>query len=305
MSFLLGRPAVKILLGLFFLVSAVLKFLAMDSFEIYIYSFHFFSLNASFMIARLAIILEVILGIGLISNTLHKVYWWGSLAMLTGYTLLLLYALYIGRTDSCHCFGDFIQLDPKQSLIKNGVLIFIFLMIYNSEELETPLRWPFFFLNIMASTIAVFVISPPDNYTPNYDPEHVVQMELFEETLNQPPFVNMNLREGKKVLCFFSTSCEYCEMAARKLSLMQRFYGFPAKNITCVFVGTSLGVARFYKEVGSPAYRYILCDDIVKVLEIIDGNVPVIVFMENGEVVHEYGFRNMREDEIKAFFEEK
>ena len=157
----------------------------------------------------------------------------------------------------------------------------------------------------MASTIAVFVISPPDNYTPNYDPEHVVQMELFEETLNQPPFVNMNLREGKKVLCFFSTSCEYCEMAARKLSLMQRFYGFPAKNITCVFVGTSLGVARFYKEVGSPAYRYILCDDIVKVLEIIDGNVPVIVFMENGEVVHEYGFRNMREDEIKAFFEEK
>ena len=305
MSFLLGRPAVKILLGLFFLVSAVLKFLAMDSFEIYIYSFHFFSLNASFMIARLAIILEVILGIGLISNTLHKVYWWGSLAMLTGYTLLLLYALYIGRTDSCHCFGDFIQLDPKQSLIKNGVLIFIFLMIYNSEELETPLRWPFFFLNIMASTIAVFVISPPDNYTPNYDPEHVVQMELFEETLNQPPFVNMNLREGKKVLCFFSTSCEYCEMAARKLSLMPRFYGFPAKNITCVFVGTSLGVARFYKEVGSPAYRYILCDDIVKVLEIIDGNVPVIVFMENGEVVHEYGFRNMREDEIKAFFEEK
>ena len=305
MSFLLGRPAVKILLGLFFLVSAVLKFLAMDSFEIYIYSFHFFSLNASFMIARLAIILEAILGIGLISNTLHKVYWWGSLAMLTGYTLLLLYALYIGRTDSCHCFGDFIQLDPKQSLIKNGVLIFIFLMIYNSEELETPLRWPFFFLNIMASTIAVFVISPPDNYTPNYDPEHVVQMELFEETLNQPPFVNMNLREGKKVLCFFSTSCEYCEMAARKLSLMQRFYGFPAKNITCVFVGTSLGVARFYKEVGSPAYRYILCDDIVKVLELIDGNVPVIVFMENGEVVHEYGFRNMREDEIKAFFEEK
>ncbi len=305
MSFLLGRPAVKILLGLFFLVSAVLKFLAMDSFEIYIYSFHFFSLNASFLIARLAIILEVILGIGLISNTLHKVYWWGSLAMLTGYTLILLYALYIGRTDSCHCFGDFIQLDPKQSLIKNGVLILIFLMIYNSEELETPLRWPFFFLNIMASTIAVFVISPPDNYTPNYDPEHVVQMELFEETLNQPPFVNMNLREGKKVLCFFSTSCEYCEMAARKLSLMQRFYGFPAKNITCVFVGTSLGVARFYKEVGSPAYRYILCDDIVKVLEIIDGNVPVIVFMENGEVVHEYGFRNMREDEIKAFFEEK
>ena len=44
------------LLGIVFIVSAVLKILDMDKFEIYIYSYHFFSLNFSFLVARAAII---------------------------------------------------------------------------------------------------------------------------------------------------------------------------------------------------------------------------------------------------------
>ena len=125
MSYSLGKSVLKVLLGLVFIVSAVLKLIGMDSFEIYIYSYHFFSLNASFIVARLAIILELVLGIGLVSHALHKLYWWGSMAMLGGYTLLLIYALTLGRSDSCHCFGDFLQLDPKQSLIKNGILMLL------------------------------------------------------------------------------------------------------------------------------------------------------------------------------------
>ena len=136
----IGKSALKVLLGLVFIASAVLKILDMDRFEIYVYSYHFFSLNFSFLAARAAIILELVLGIGLISNSLHKVYWWGSMAMLTGYSLLLIYAFVNGRTDSCHCFGDYLQLDPKQSLLKNGVLMVLFLLIYRMKEWKTPFR---------------------------------------------------------------------------------------------------------------------------------------------------------------------
>ena len=45
------------MLGLVFIVSAVLKVYDMDQFEIYVYSYHFFSLNLSFLLARAAIIL--------------------------------------------------------------------------------------------------------------------------------------------------------------------------------------------------------------------------------------------------------
>ena len=49
----------KGLLGIIFIVSAILKIFDMDKFEIYIYSYHFFSLNVSFLVARAAIILHL------------------------------------------------------------------------------------------------------------------------------------------------------------------------------------------------------------------------------------------------------
>ena len=299
----IGKTTLKVLLGLVFIVSAVLKIVDMDRFEIYVYSYHFFSLNFSFLAARAAIIVELVLGIGLVSNTLHKLYWWGSMAMLMGYTLLLIYALHLGRTDSCHCFGDFLQLDPKQSLIKNGVLLLLFMLVYRMESKKTPFRWLILCLAVMASTIGVFVASPPDNLTSYSNPEHNLQKELFDEMLDETPMDTLNLREGKQVVAFFSTGCEYCQMAAQKLSLMQRFHGFPADNITFVFMGSEDDIARFYEESASAHYRSVLYPDAVRLLKVINGNFPVIVLLDNGEVVHEYGFRNINEAEVKAFFE--
>ena len=301
MSDALGKSVLKVLLGLVFIVSAILKVVDMDKFEIYVYSYHFFSLNVSFIVARLAIILELVLGIGLVSHTLHKMYWWGSMAMLGGYTLLLIYALTLGRTDSCHCFGDFLQLDPKQSLIKNGVLMLLFLLIFKMESWKTSFRWLILILAVMASSIAVFVISPPDNLTTNSDPEQNLQVELFDEMLDTVPLDSLHLREGKQVVCFFSTSCEYCQLAARKLSLMQQFYGFPKESITYLFMGNEESIASFYEQSESAWYRDMLYPDVARMLKAINGNFPVIVFLEDGKVVHEYGFRNMNEAEIKAY----
>ena len=303
MSNSLGKSALKVLLGLVFIVSAVLKILDMDKFEIYIYSYHFFSLNFSFLVARLAIILELVLGIGLIANYLHKLMWWGGVSMLVGYSLLLIYAIANGRTDSCHCFGDYLQLDPKQSLIKNGFLLILFLLIYRNEGRKTPFRWLFLCLTIMASTIAVFLISPPDNYTSNYDPDQNLQVEIFDEMLNKAPLDSLDLQKGKQVVCFFSTGCEVCQMAAHKLSLMQQFYGFPPENVTYLFMGNEESIAKFYEESGSAQYRDLLYPDVARLLKAINGNFPVVVFLEDGEVVHEYGFRNMNEAEIKSFMD--
>ena len=301
MSDALGKSVLKVLLGLVFIVSAILKVVDMDKFEIYVYSYHFFSLNASFFVARMAIIFELVLGIGLVSHTLHKMYWWGSMAMLFGYTLLLIYALTLGRTDSCHCFGDFLQLDPKQSLIKNGVLMLLFLLIFRMESWKTPFRWLILILAIMASSIAVFVISPPDNLTTNSDPEQNLQVELFDEMLDAVPLDSLHLREGKQVVCFFSTSCEYCQLAARKLSLMQQFYGFPKESITYLFMGNEESIAGFYEQSESAQYRDVLYPNVARLLKAVNGNLPVIVFLEDGNLVYECGFRNMNEAEIKVF----
>ena len=301
MSNSLGKSVLKVLLGLVFIVSAILKVVDMDKFEIYVYSYHFFSLNFSFFVARLAIILELVLGIGLVSHTFHKLYWWGSVAMLGGYTLLIIYALVLGRTDSCHCFGEFLQLDPKWSLVKNGVLIMLFLLVYKMVNWKTALRWVVLIFAVVASGIGVFVASPPDNLTSNSAPEHNLQVELFDAMLDDAPLDSQQLEEGKQIICFFSTSCDYCQMAAHKLSLMQQFYGFSEDNITYLFIGNEEGIAKFYEQSESARYRDVLYPDVARLLKAVNGNLPVIVFLEDGSVVHEYGFRNMDEGEIKTF----
>jgi hypothetical protein len=91
-------------------------------------------------------------------------------------------------------------------------------------------------------------------------------------------------------------------MAARKLSLMQQFYGFPADRITYVFMGNEESMAKFYDQSESVPYRGVLYPDVVRLLKAINGKFPVIVLLDNGQVVREYGYRNMKEEEIREFF---
>ncbi len=178
----------------------------------------------------------------------------------------------------------------------------LFLLVYNVKEWKTPFRWLIFCLALMASTITVFAVSPPDNYTSAYDSERNLNEELFRDMLNEPPLDSFELQNGKQVICFFSTGCEMCQMAAQKLSLMQQFYGFPPENITCVFMGSEESIATFYEKSQSPTYRNVLCNNVLDLLKVINGQFPTIVFLEDGEVIYEYGFRDMKEAEIKAIF---
>lgn len=294
--------ALKMLLGIVFIVSAVLKVFDMDQFEIYIYSYHFFSLNFSFLVARAAIIAELVLGIGLVSNCFHKLMWWGSMAMLLGYTLLLIYALVIGRTDNCHCFGDYLQFNPWQSILKNMALMGLFLLVYKVKGRRFRGQWLALAGVVAACAIAVFAVSPPDNFTPSYHAEKSLQTEYFNAALAEEPLKDLKLTEGKQVVCFFSTGCEFCQMAAHKLSLMQQFYGFSPENITYVFMGSEEGIEKFYSLSESARYRDVLYTDVLNLLKITNGNFPILVFLDNGEVVYEYGFRDMKEEEIKVFF---
>ena len=143
----------------------------------------------------------------------------------------------------------------------------------------------------------------PDNLTSNSRLEQNLQTELFHSMLDEHPLDTLNLREGRQVVCIFSTSCEYCRMAARKLSLMQQFYGFPKENITCLFIGSEEGITDFYEQSESEPYRDVLYPDVARLLKAVNGNLPVIVFLDRGTVVQEYSFRNMNEKDIRAFFE--
>ncbi len=132
----ISASVLKILVGMLFVFSAVSKFVSIDVFEIYVYSFGLFSLTTCFYLSRLLIAVELIIGTALISHRYHRFTVVATLLFLVCFIVFLVYAQLIGRTDSCHCFGELMPFNPIQSIVKNAVLVLVllFVMKYTSEE---------------------------------------------------------------------------------------------------------------------------------------------------------------------------
>ncbi|MBQ9586318.1 MAG: hypothetical protein IJR26_00425 [Bacteroidales bacterium] len=136
-----SAAVVKILLGMLFLVSAVSKFITIDTFEMYVYSFGIFPLTVSFYVARLVIGLELVLGAALISHRYHRFTILTTLLFLLCFIVFLAYAHLVGRSDSCHCFGDLMPLDPIQSILKNAILILLLVFTFFYAPQQWAPRW--------------------------------------------------------------------------------------------------------------------------------------------------------------------
>ena len=80
------------LLGVLFIVSAVAKLVEIDTFELYIFSYHLLPLTLSFLAARLVIVAEMLCGIGLLANIWKRLVDTCTMAMLVVFTLFLGYS---------------------------------------------------------------------------------------------------------------------------------------------------------------------------------------------------------------------
>ena len=71
-AILISQNSIRILLGIFFIVSAVMKVLSLDTFVMYVYSFQLFPLVLTEIVCRLLIGFEMLLGVMLILKLRYK-----------------------------------------------------------------------------------------------------------------------------------------------------------------------------------------------------------------------------------------
>jgi uncharacterized membrane protein YphA (DoxX/SURF4 family) len=85
------------------------------------------------------ILLEIVLGISLIIGTFPRLTAWLLLLIIVFFTFLTGFSHITGKVTDCGCFGDFIKLTPKQSFIKDIVLIFVILPIFIGWKHISPI----------------------------------------------------------------------------------------------------------------------------------------------------------------------
>ncbi|MBQ9417749.1 MAG: DoxX family membrane protein [Bacteroidales bacterium] len=284
-----------LLLGVF-LLSGVAKLLAIDDFELYVFSYGWMPLGVAYVVARLCIAMELGLGLWI------AVGWWPKVARLTavwvlvGFSLFLCYALLVGRNESCQCFGRLVDFSPAQSLLKNAVLVVLVLVYYRLQgmnEWHLEKRWKRW---VAVSTcgavlVGVFCISVPDNWM--YVSGEAVKGDsgLSEQFAEQGSLSALGAWEGNRVVAFVTPGCPYCRLARQKLGSIAERNELPAEAI--VYVEPKADGEELERRADGtwllPASQF---------MHLTHGRRPYIVLVENGQATLTFHYRNISEQRI-------
>ena len=294
---------VRVLLGLFFLVSAIAKWVDIDRFEVHVFSYNLLSLSASFLVARLLIVAEILVGVGLVANIWHRFVNICAVLMLVGFSLFLGISALAGRTDDCQCMGSLIEMDPLQSLLKNAVLLLLLWISMHAKPWAWSPRWWLWVPAVLAVPTTLFIVSAPDNWLFDEETEIYNVEKLQEAIADDGELDALDLDEGKHVVAFVTAGCKFCRMADQKLSSIWQRHDLDSAALVYIvstkdstLAPLSLNDTTFLR----PAYTL----DRESFMLITYGQRPMVMLMEEGEVKGSCHYRNISEGQIVEFFGE-
>ena len=290
----------RMALGALFIVSAIAKLIGIDRFEIYIFSFNLLPLTWSMMAARLVIVAELLVGIGLIANIAKRLVDTCALLMLVCFTLFLGYAALSGRTDSCQCMGSLVEFDPLQSIAKNAVLLLLLVVAMGARPWSWRPRWFVWLPVVLAPTVTVFVLSAPDNWLFGPSDEIYNAEQLDSAIAPDGELAPLKLAEGRHAVAFLSPGCQFCRMADEKLTHICRRNGLDSTAFVYIIPAADSTVAPLTLDTVSFIRPGHLVPPMTFAL-ITYGQRPMLMLMENGKVTATCHYRKKKEKQIVDF----
>ncbi len=283
----------RALLGILFLFSATAKLIGIDAFEIYLFSFGWFSLGTAFLLARLVIVAEYVLGLLLLTNFYPRLAFWGSLAMLAGFSMFLTVLAVKGNHDNCNCFGELVNLNPVQSLLKNLGMLVLLLLSAGIRPFRFRHKGLWLALIILIPLATVFIVSPPDNWRyDSYARHELVNEPAFREAVDQG-ILPHSVVEGDHIVCLYSLKCQFCKMSAEKIMTLRARGEFPQSPIIAVIGrGEDTDTTPFLEETGfAPDEIHFI--EPADFLRITNGSFPVILVMHGDTIAETFNYRNL------------
>lgn len=294
------KAVIRIGIGLFFIVSAVLKLLSLDQFELYIYSFDLLNFTWSTLAARAIIASEILLGILLIIKVKYKIAWWLTLLMLIGFSLLLVYVILFRNDSNCHCMGDLVEIKPSWSLVKNLVAIALLFFVRNEEDYQFRGKTLALVGAFIAALVPPFVLFPIDNvynffsHSDNMDYNETAFNALMADSTMQ----DVHLEDDNYVVGVVSVGCQFCRVSCLKVSEMVDNNHLDTNRILFfVWGGDSAMVRDFQKETKTEAFRYVPINP-VSAVHVVNGQFPTYLFIQNGDVESTADLRHLTEKKL-------
>lgn len=109
----------RVSLGLVFLMAGALKALDPAEFVHQVQGYGILGPRLAAPVAPALIVLEIVLGVALLAGVRPRLAALGAMALLAVFIAIEAYGLSIGKTESCGCFGAYVQRTPGQVIAED------------------------------------------------------------------------------------------------------------------------------------------------------------------------------------------
>jgi hypothetical protein len=255
-------------------------------------------------ISRLIIAVELFIAIAILQkNYLKKLVIPASILMLFVFSLHLAYSIFLGDSENCGCFGELIPMSPIQALIKNIITLGVLGFLYKNTPDDNANNCSKLSIQILSILLLMFALLPVQTVGKNK------RVSSFTEYI----VADMDMNDGKKILCFFDAGCEHCMDAAKSLNeLSYSIAYFPEIHI--IFSDSEADrIPEFFTYAGREYSHQVLPfykddDEINSYLEILgyEYENPAVIYLDNGNQIRFYdgtGANKYNEEELKKLLQ--
>jgi hypothetical protein len=286
----------RILVGSTFILSAILKLLSIDQFELYIYSFGIFNFFLTSVLSRLLITFEFLLGVFLILKFFYSKIWWLTMLTMIGFTLFLIYTAIFRNDSNCHCFGSFIEINSAESIVKNLILIGLLLFVKKQNEWSLKYKKWFVFGFITIGLVVSFIVVPPDSlYNKIYKPHSKVNKEVLNKVLLDSNLVEISREKGNHIVAIFIPGCKFCKMSMKKLENIFKNNNLDNSKLKVIILGDQKKKNQFMLETDSKQFALYPYDQPIYLFNAVYGTFPTILFLRNDTIVNVVNYRGIDE----------
>lgn len=280
----------RILFGLLFIGSAVLKLFPIDAFELVLIKQVGFSWDLAPLFARLIIISEFAIGVSIAFGYRHKASLIGALGMLVFFSAFLVYQIAIGQGDeNCGCFGELIPMDAPTSIAKN--LVFIAWVLVLLWQIDKDYRWRFSWISLILWSLAapaLFIALPLPSVDMNQEP--TIETELIH-SLNST--YDWDLESNKKLIVVMMAKCVHCKQLASLLSSIDT--ELADKHMRIFIYGKEEDIETFKNETGITEFQ-VKKSGSRSLLQAINGTFPSAILVEDGSVISNWTGKDLNID---------
>jgi thiol-disulfide isomerase/thioredoxin len=194
-------------------------------------------------------------------------------------------------------------MSPLAAFIKNIITIAILVFLYRNTEVNEKNSCSKLSIQFLSILLLMFALLPVQTVGKNK------QVSSFSEYV----VADMDMNEGKKILCFFDAGCEHCMDAAKSLTdLSKEIQFFPEIHI--IFSDSEEDkIPEFFIYAGKEYSHQVLPfynedDEINSYLEILgyEYENPAVIYLDNGNQIRFYegtGVNAFKAEEFKKLFQ--